>query len=327
MSVRLSLLIILFVALPLKGRAQRYVVVQYNCENLFDTVHDAGRQDHEFLPGGKRHWHSGRYWRKLTLLSQAIIACGERRDSAAWQLPALVALSEVENDSVVRDLCRRSALRQAHYEWLMTDGDDPRGIDVALLYSPFMFRPIRHYSLRIDTSDSTKVRDILYVEGELQGGDTLHVMVVHAPSRRGRGATMHRRQLVAQRIIAAVDSIQTLHANPLIMVMGDMNDEPDGDMVQTLCTRLVHACSGAQGTHGAKATYRYRGHWGSLDHIFLSAPLAPWLKSKHIVDHPFLMEEDEKYGGMKPRRTYVGPRYHSGTSDHLPLVVVMKKTY
>lgn len=325
MSVRLSLLIILFVALPLKGRAQRYVVVQYNCENLFDTVHDAGRQDHEFLPGGKRHWHSGRYWRKLTLLSQAIIACGERRDSAAWQLPALVALSEVENDSVVRDLCRRSALRQAHYEWLMTDGDDPRGIDVALLYSPFMFRPIRHYSLRIDTSDSTKVRDILYVEGEMQGGDTLHVMVAHAPSRRGRGGAERRRQQVAERIIATVDSIQTLHANPLIMVMGDMNDEPDGDMIQTLATRLHHVCSGAQGSHGAKATYRYRGHWGSLDHILVSPSLAPRVKDRFITDHPFLIEEDEKYGGIRPNRTYIGPRYHQGTSDHLPLVVVMER--
>ena len=80
---------------------------------------------------------------------------------------------------MVRDLCRRSALRQAHYEWLMTDGNDPRGVDVALLYSPFMFRPIRHYSLRIDTSDSTKVRDILYVEGEIQGAsDHLPLVVV-----------------------------------------------------------------------------------------------------------------------------------------------------
>ena len=326
MLSRLSLLILLFVALPFTGGAQRYAVVQYNCENLFDTVHDAGRQDQEFLPSGKRHWHSSRYWRKLSLLSQAIIACGESRDStAAWQLPALVALSEVENDSVVRDLCRRSALRQAHYEWLMTDGEDPRGVDVAMLYSPFLFRPVRHYSLRVETPDSTPVRDILYVEGEIQGGDTLHVMVLHAPSRRGRGGANLRRQLVAERVIQTVDSIQTLHPDPLILVMGDFNDETDGDMMQLLSQHLVHVCEGAKGTHGAKATYRYRGHWGSLDHILVSAPLAPRVKDKYIEDHPFLLEDDEKYGGKQPKRTYVGPRYHQGASDHLPLVVVLKK--
>lgn len=37
-------------------------------------------------------------------------------------------------------------------------------------------------------------------------------------------------------------------------------------------------------------------------------------------DLPFLMEEDERYGGYHPKRTYLGPRYLGGYSDHLPLV-------
>jgi hypothetical protein len=44
----------------------------------------------------------------------------------------------------------------------------------------------------------------------------------------------------------------------------------------------------------------------------------------HINDAPFLLEEDKKYGGMKPRRTYLGPRYLGGFSDHLPLVAVFE---
>jgi hypothetical protein len=39
-----------------------------------------------------------------------------------------------------------------------------------------------------------------------------------------------------------------------------------------------------------------------------------------IGDLPFLLEDDEKYGGKKPYRTYLGPKYLGGYSDHLPLV-------
>jgi hypothetical protein len=42
------------------------------------------------------------------------------------------------------DLTRRSLLRQAGYEYVMTDSPDRRGIDVALVYSPFTFRLINH---------------------------------------------------------------------------------------------------------------------------------------------------------------------------------------
>ena len=39
-----------------------------------------------------------------------------------------------------------------------------------------------------------------------------------------------------------------------------------------------------------------------------------------VYDAPFLLVPDEKYGGVKPRRNYLGPRYMDGFSDHLPLV-------
>ena len=36
-----------------------------------------------------------------------------------------------------------------------------------------------------------------------------------------------------------------------------------------------------------------------------------------------LLEKDTTFGGMKPRRTFVGPRYNAGVSDHLPIVVYL----
>lgn len=43
-----------------------FTFVEYNVENLFDTVHDEGKQDTEFLPSSPRHWTPRRYWQNST---------------------------------------------------------------------------------------------------------------------------------------------------------------------------------------------------------------------------------------------------------------------
>ncbi len=58
-----------------------------------------------------------------------------RPSEKSWHVPDFVALCEVENDSVLFDLTKRSALRGVNYDYVMTDSPDERGIDVALLVS------------------------------------------------------------------------------------------------------------------------------------------------------------------------------------------------
>lgn len=160
--------------------------VELNCENLFDTRHDSLKNDMEFTPEGSYHWTRTRYWRKLNNLAKELVALGEKGNKE-WEIPDLVALCEVENDTVMTDLTKRSLLRLAGYEYLMTSSPDERGIDVALMYLPSSFCPLRSYPIRIKSLAGMRpTRDILYVSGLLLGGDTLHVFVVHAPSRRGR---------------------------------------------------------------------------------------------------------------------------------------------
>jgi len=73
--------------------------VELNCENLFDCRHDSLKNDQEFLPTSARQWTPRRYWRKLDNIGRTIISCST--DTINYQLPDLVALVEVENDSVV----------------------------------------------------------------------------------------------------------------------------------------------------------------------------------------------------------------------------------
>ena len=49
--------------------------------------------------------------------------------------------------------------------------------------------------------------------------------------------------------------------------------------------------------------------------------------SVYINDAPFLLEDEPRYGGKRPRRTYNGYRYNGGISDHLPLVVRLRSSF
>ena len=305
-------------------------LVSLNCENLFDCRHDSLKNDIEWTPEGDNRWTRARYWHKLNNIGREILACGDRlpeisdekSPEKAWRLPDLVALCEVENDSVLHDLTKRSLLRNARYEYVMTESPDLRGIDVALLYSPFTFRPISHHAIRIEPlKDMRPTRDILYVCGQVVSGDTLHVFVVHAPSRSGGEAvTQPHRLQVASRLVESVDSVFQLHPEAKILVAGDFNDYAENKSIRRIEESLIDISRNATGRNGAKATYRFQGEWGSLDHIFASKAMADRVAECYIFDAPFLLEEDETYGGVRPRRNYLGMRYLKGFSDHLPLV-------
>ena len=315
MMTQRSLLFIIFYFLFSEAYAQSLTLVELNCENLFDCQHDSLKQDTEWLPASVRKWTPDRYWRKVNNIGQEIISCSEQ------SLPDLVALVEVENDSVLRDLTRRSLLRNAGYEYLMTQSPDVRGIDVALLYQPFSFRPVCYDFLDVEPLEGMRpTRDILYVQGETVSGDTLHVFVVHAPSRfGGEKATRPNRRVVMQRLL---DVIRPLPPDAKVIVAGDFNDYADSPSLQFLEENgLRNITRNAQGSHGARGTYRYEGRWQSIDHVLVSSVLRDSVAETYINDAPFLLEEDKKYGGVKPLRTYNGYRYQHGFSDHLPLVV------
>ena len=313
----LSLLLCIEAQLTLKSQTSNLrpqIFVELNCENLFDCRHDEGKSDEEFTPDSPRRWTRTRYWRKLNAIGQELLSCSA-------QLPDLVALVEVENDTVLHDLTRRSLLRGAGYHYLMTSSPDVRGLDVALLYQPARFRPICYDEYRVKPlSNMRPTRDILYVCGETLAADTLHIFVVHAPSRYG--GELESRPFRRQVMDVLLQALDTLREKKVV-VAGDFNDYADSPSLKQLeHFGLVNVSARARGAAGrVPATYRYQGDWHSIDHVLVSQQLLPQVDSIYINDAPFLLEEDTKYGGWKPRRTYQGFRYQRGYSDHLPLVV------
>ena len=294
------------------GSLRKYRVLEWNVENLFDTIPDDGFRDEEFLPHGERHWTSFRYWQKLTEIAKVIAAVA---DDGGF--PDLIGLCEVENDSVLTTLTERSVLRSMGYRYVITHCEDERGIDCALLYFPDRFRLLEHRGIRVPSRKHgyRATRDILYAKGLILGAenqlDTLHVLVVHLPSRTGGQEGDRNRMLAAETLWSVVDSLQTNTSS--VLVMGDFNAGRN-DRVFKRCPLRVADDPKDPGT------YCYQGIWQWLDHILVSPSLAG-NSVAHSVRLPWLLEENKTYGVDMPRRTYRGPAYHGGISDHLPLVM------
>ena len=292
---------------------QTFTILSYNIENAFDTIHDEGKNDYEYCDGGERKWSQYRLFQKLKSVGKVIAAADEKRPVD------LIGLCEVENDTVMQCLTQRTSLSSLGYRYIMTNSLDERGIDVALLYSPFTFHPIETESIRPKTKKD-KTRDILHVAGTIAGGDTLDVYVVHLPSKRGGSEGQKLSMSICQQLQAHTDSVRTIRQHPNLLIMGDFNAETNSQQLKLL-TRSHHLIDRTAKLQ--PGTYKYQGEWSILDHILTHTTTLSHQQTR-ILNLSFLTEPDPTHGNVKPYRTYQGPVYQGGVSDHLPVVSVFQ---
>ena len=295
-------------------------VMFYNVENLFDTIDNPLKNDDDFLPDGFMRWTSWKYWEKLRNITRVITAVGEMNS------PALVGLCEVENDSVLFDLTRRSPLRAQAYEYIISDSPDERGINVALLYQRHQFKLLEkeEYEIGFTRPQDRPTRNILHAVGQLVSGDTLDVLVAHLPSRSSGARASEPARLKTARVLREkVDSITTTRTHPHCIIMGDFNDPPDSECV----TGVLGATKPEPPYHDNKqynlcfnlsespeaGTYKYQGRWEVIDQLIVNGKLLNEETTPHVVEAsahlfnaPFLLEDDPTYYGKKPFRTSQG---------------------
>ncbi|MGL5787922.1 MAG: endonuclease [Bacteroidales bacterium] len=290
-------------------------IVFYNVENLFDLKKDSLKDDSDFLPGAGRKWNYSKYKHKQINLSKVLCAIG------GWDVPALIGLCEVENDSVLKYLTRYTPLRELGYKYVVTNSPDRRGIDVALLYQPDQFRLLEVNMLPVSQGQSP-TRDLLHVSGRVISGDTLDVFVCHLPSKsRGEAQSDHLRMRVVEELISRSDSISGHRANSFQIVMGDMNDHIDSKALTQLRKKLHHI------SHDQKeiGTYYFQNSWETIDHFFVSDNLLradshiTVFQMKSYIFAPDFLFRENKNGIKVPWRTYQGLYYSGGYSDHLPV--------
>lgn len=295
------------------------IIVNYNVENLFHPAHDSvqvdsalvEKDDWEWTPEGERRWTYTRYQRKVENIARVLTNIGE------WDGVDVVGLEEVENAECVRKLC--NTLRRGEYDFVHYESPDRRGIDVAFVYKKAQISPISSRQLKVDLGEET-TRDILYVCASVNRKDTIHFFVCHLPSQRGGAAASEWKRETAKQVLQqAVDSVFMEDPDAKIVVMGDMNSAPKDDIVG-LNNRMI-STKGQSTMY--KGTHKYQGQWTCLDQFYVSASIDS-VANVRIYDAEWIMEQDEKYLGLRPKRTYNGFHYQKdGFSDHLPIVMTI----
>lgn len=325
----------------IQRESQNVRIVFYNTENLYDPYDDTTKLDDDFTKQGMKRWSYSKFKVKLDHLAKTIIAVG------GWKPPPIIGFSEIENRYVLNKLIYSTALKKFGYGIVHHESPDRRGVDVALLYLPEMFNLINSLAVRIsfpfDTSSQT--REILLVEGRVFQKDTIRILVNHWPSRLGGYTESQPKRLyVASVVRHLTDSLLANFPRSAIVIMGDFNDDPDGDAITSVLgavplsdtvpkTGLVNLMTRFL-DHNA-GTHRFQGRWSVLDQFIVSAnllriegPVYTTPEDVHIFTGDFLLEKDERYFGDKPLRTFSGPRYVGGFSDHLPVYIdIWRRNY
>ena len=338
---------ILLLLLPLLAICQKgddYKVASigfYNLENLFDTLDSPTTNDADFLPTGRLNWNTEKYISKQANMSKVIALLGGELSPDGL---AILGVSEVENRKVLEDLVAEPALKNRDYQIVHYDSPDERGIDVGLLYQAKYFTPLGSRAVPVGLKDPKTgiqdfTRDILYVAGRFDG-DLIHIMVGHWPSRRGGEAGSAWARAAAAGVCKALaDSIRTQDPEAKIIIMGDLNDDPDSKSL----TQVLKARRNADKMENKElynpmydiykegnGTLAYKDSWNLFDQMIVSRGLVDkkvggWqLYKAQVFRQPWMFQTDGAFRGY-PFRTFVGDIFINGYSDHLPVFLYLLK--
>ncbi|MBO4751453.1 MAG: endonuclease/exonuclease/phosphatase family protein [Bacteroidales bacterium] len=332
---------LLFPLLPLLftffvGQAQPSRIAFWNVENFFDTRNDSLTNDDAFTPQGTNHWTSSRFNLKSNNIFKTLVAL---------DAPMVVGLAEVENSYVLSQLCFATPLRKFGYDFIHFDSPDPRGIDCALLYRRPLFHPF--HSSAITVSDSATrwfSRDLLLVGGTTSSGDSLFLLVCHLPSKLGAALADHHRARIAHRIRALVDSLSVCHPCLPVFVMGDFNADP---RESAFCASFGFPSLPLSEAYPADAlpvnpegllglmyafaegegSCSYADRWSFFDQFLVRIPACSNFTTPvaQLFRPDFLLKPSPRSQSVRPFRTYSGPNYLGGFSDHLPIYLDLEQ--
>lgn len=295
----------------------------WNMENFFDPFVDTTRIYNEFTKDGSQHWTVSRFYRKRNHMYKVLVAMSLQHEIG------ILGVCEIENEYVLNSLFGLTPLRRYEFRWVHYEGPDRRGIDPAIVYSKRYFDLIDSEAIPYHSRDDPSMisRDILYAKFCDKKGDTIHCFVNHWPSKySGEIETVEARVAAARILRHKVDS---LHGDGKILIMGDFNDTPESPSIrevlgaETNPDRLINLFDRKE--LNFNGTLKYQDEWSVFDQIIVSKSLIrdeglhciP--EQAQIFVKDFMLIDDPTYFGKKLWRTYIGPKYYGGFSDHLPV--------
>ena len=323
----------------------RHVVMFYNVENLFDIYDDPNVRDEEFTPDGPKKWTETKYREKISRIGEVIYnVAGSNRT-----YPAVIGFSEVENRRVLDDIVSDSRLIRANYQIVHYDSPEARGVDVALIYRPDVFKVEWSDAFQpvIPEEPEFKTRDILAVCGTIEG-ERFCFFVNHWSSRRGgSAASEYLRVGCASTLKRYADSLVSVYPDIKIVMMGDMNDDPNNRSLAEVVGGKENISEVGNGEYfnpfremhrRGMGTLGYQDAWNLFDNMIVNSNLLPVngtgtlriCKANgsryygNIFKRPFMVQQKGKFKNY-PLRTYSGNSYLGGYSDHFPVFILIGK--
>lgn len=310
----ISAAILLFLSLTAAGQNDSLLVMFWNLENFFDYTDDgSGESDREFSSSGSRRWTARKFYAKCDAVAKSFMWIGDRYG----RMPDVVGVAEVENRKVLTRMLNSTLLRKCDYSVVHFDSPDRRGIDVALIYRKSVLSFVSaSRRVPVHEGEPLATRDILHVCLQDHTGQNINLIVNHHPSKFGGEARSKGRRESAMRVLKGLcDSLAS--GTGRILAMGDFNDTPDGSQFSMLDGLMTNM--GIPLHEDGQGSIRHEGRWQLIDFFLASPDLR--VSPMEVVRIPFLMTYDRKHPGDKPLRTYLGPRYQGGVSDHCPIIL------
>ncbi len=308
----------------------------WNVENYFDPFDNPLKEDDEFTPRGEKHWTWKKFEKKRDDISKTIMLIKDEYGI----FPAVIGMCEVENYLTLKQLTQNTPLAKIGYRILIKESRDRRGINTALLYNPHIYTNLKvQYIPIINDKDTLQTRDILYSKGVINNLDTVHIFVNHFPSKvSGAKPSQKNRMATANVLKSKTDSLQAQNPNANIILMGDFNDGYNSAPLK-IFDRFINLSKFTKKHINIKGTYKFKADWEIIDHFLISDAMLKdsissgnkdiasykWLyanlEDMDIFRHKILLIPDTKFNGFKLNRTFLGPRYLAGVSDHLPIIL------
>ena len=314
----------------------------YNLENLFDTENDTLKDDEASPIMEIKENRAEIYLKKLNNMAKVISEIGtdETKNS-----PTILGVAEIENRKVLEDLVNTEYLKSKNYSIIHYDSPDLRGIDVGFLYQADFFRPTHHqtFELKLWEPDGSRIytRDQLLVSGYLDD-ELIHIIVNHWPSRRGgEEKSRPNREKAAYLTTQIIEQIKLTDPNPKVIIMGDLNDDPNNSSLKTVLKTKAIKAEVKEGDiynpmedmfRRGQNTLVYRDQINLFDQIMFTSPLLTTsdnystykMYKANVFNPQYLTTQSGKYKGY-PFRSWSYSGFTDGYSDHYPVYIYLIK--
>ncbi len=299
-----------------------FTLLTWNAQTFFDAC-DTGREFEEFALS-KTGWSEERYRERLSRMAEGLVLAGARAGERAGRPPSIAVLQEIENEGVLRDIWNALPSGGGYTDAVFVDPGPESSFGTGILASA---EPVSVLSHAISSPD-VPCRPMLEVAFDWNGR-ALVVFACHWKSKVSDDGGQRERRAHEALLAERVRALERRDPEAHWIACGDFNQREEEftgsiggidlwERVESDAEPDARAVAGSDAALGPAGSYRYKGEWERIDHVFVSSSLqdglGPEVRSFAVVGDPPLIDEE---GSPARYEAFRG----NGYSDHLPLVI------